>query len=187
MPLDDGEALTALAETLSVEIRQPTCTESDGRAYSVLIAGHDRTWVHPRPHRGGRRVRRLRVAGRAPCAGRAAAPGGRPLGAPGGPAGVVMAGRDIGTVVLPAAPRKIYLDASAAERARRRYRETVAPGEPADYEAHPGRHNAPRLHRQPSRHIPPLAAPDAVRVLTDGLTVDEVLAAALRVVQTGAV
>ncbi len=38
---------------------------------------------------------------------------------------VVMVGRDIGTVVLPEAPVKIYLDASAEVRARRRYQEIV--------------------------------------------------------------
>jgi len=47
--------------------------------------------------------------------------------------GVVMVGRDIGTVVLPDAPLKIYLEADAAERARRRYEERRAHGEQADY------------------------------------------------------
>ena len=47
---------------------------------------------------------------------------------------VVMVGRDIGTVVMPDAPLKIFLDASAEERARRRYQERLDRGEPADYE-----------------------------------------------------
>jgi cytidylate kinase len=47
-----------------------------------------------------------------------------------------MVGRDIGTVVLPEAPLKIYLDASAEERARRRYVEVQARGDQAQtYEA----------------------------------------------------
>ncbi len=46
---------------------------------------------------------------------------------------VIMLGRDIGTVVLPDADIKIYLDASAEARARRRLRERLAGGEPADY------------------------------------------------------
>jgi cytidylate kinase len=47
---------------------------------------------------------------------------------------VVMVGRDIGTVVLPDADLKIYLDASASERAKRRYDELIARGEKADYD-----------------------------------------------------
>ncbi|MCC7448962.1 MAG: (d)CMP kinase [Anaerolineae bacterium] len=46
---------------------------------------------------------------------------------------VIMAGRDIGTVVLPDADLKIYLDASPEARAERRYRQRVAAGQPADY------------------------------------------------------
>ena len=46
---------------------------------------------------------------------------------------VVMVGRDIGTVVLPEADLKIYLDASAQERAQRRYDEIVARGGQANY------------------------------------------------------
>jgi cytidylate kinase len=44
---------------------------------------------------------------------------------------VIMVGRDIGTVVLPEAPLKIYLDATVEERARRRYREVAARGDHA--------------------------------------------------------
>lgn len=47
--------------------------------------------------------------------------------------GVVMVGRDIGTVVLPEATLKVYLDAKATERARRRYDERIARGEKAEY------------------------------------------------------
>jgi cytidylate kinase len=48
---------------------------------------------------------------------------------------IVMVGRDIGTVVLPEADLKIYLDATVEERADRRYREILARGEAADFEA----------------------------------------------------
>jgi cytidylate kinase len=48
---------------------------------------------------------------------------------------VVMVGRDIGTVVLPDADLKVYLTASAAERARRRVEENLARGETSDYAA----------------------------------------------------
>ncbi len=46
-----------------------------------------------------------------------------------------MVGRDIGTVVLPEADLKIYLDASAEVRARRRYDENISLGKLADYDA----------------------------------------------------
>ena len=45
-----------------------------------------------------------------------------------------MVGRDIGTVVLPEADLKLYLDASAEVRARRRYMEILARGEAADFD-----------------------------------------------------
>jgi cytidylate kinase len=53
----------------------------------------------------------------------------------GGARSVVMVGRDIGTVVLPDADLKVYLTASAAERARRRVEEKLAGGEAADFAA----------------------------------------------------
>lgn len=49
--------------------------------------------------------------------------------------GTVLDGRDIGTVVCPQAPVKLYVTASPQVRARRRYEEIVARGETADYEA----------------------------------------------------
>src|SRR5690606_32879385 len=55
----------------------------------------------------------------------------REIGAKGG---VVMVGRDIGTVVLPDAEIKLYLDASVEERARRRHLELVDRGKDSNYE-----------------------------------------------------
>lgn len=51
-----------------------------------------------------------------------------------GQGGAVLEGRDIGTVVCPEAPVKVYLDAAAEERARRRFEELTDRGESADYE-----------------------------------------------------
>lgn len=80
---------------------------------------------------------------------------------------VVMVGRDIGTVVLPDADLKIYLDASSEARAVRRYREKVAAGEAADLEV-----ERVRMRRRDAldtgRSVAPLAvAHDAVVVNTD--------------------
>lgn len=80
--------------------------------------------------------------------------------------GVVMEGRDIGTVVLPQATMKIYLVASAEERARRRAAELSARGEAADV-AQMTRDIAERDRRDETRaHSPLRPADDAVRVDT---------------------
>lgn len=80
---------------------------------------------------------------------------------------VVMLGRDIGTVVLPDADLKLYLDASAAARARRRLREQLARGQAADFAQVLAQTEA-RDGKDRSRAVAPLAlAPGAVVVSTD--------------------
>lgn len=75
---------------------------------------------------------------------------------------VIMDGRDIGTVVLPEAKIKIFLTASAAERARRRYRELREKGIETDFET-VLRDIEQRDRNDSSRDIAPLRpAPDAV-------------------------
>lgn len=89
--------------------------------------------------------------------------------------GVVMEGRDIGTVVLPHATVKIFLVASAAERARRRWSELTARGEAADL-AHIQREIEERDARDRSRaHSPLVPAADALLVDTTSESVDEVV------------
>ncbi len=87
---------------------------------------------------------------------------------------MVMVGRDIGTVVLPDADLKIYLDASAEERARRRYAEMVERGVEASYDDILA--SVVRRDRIDStRAIAPLCpADDAVIVDTDGKDIAEV-------------
>ncbi|HEY5670711.1 MAG TPA: (d)CMP kinase, partial [Anaerolineales bacterium] len=88
---------------------------------------------------------------------------------------VVMVGRDIGTVVMPEAALKIYLDASAEERARRRYLELQARGEQPDQEAILQAMLA-RDRIDSTRDLAPLRpAEDAVVLVTDGLDADQVL------------
>jgi cytidylate kinase len=85
-----------------------------------------------------------------------------------------MVGRDIGTVVLPDADLKIYLDASAAERAQRRFDEIIARGGSADYQDILEK-VIERDRIDSTRDVAPLkAAKDAVVVHTDKLSVDEV-------------
>lgn len=87
---------------------------------------------------------------------------------------VVMDGRDIGTVVLPDAKVKIYLTASSAVRAKRRYDELTAKGETCDL-AKIEADIIERDHRDMTREISPLKqADDAVLVDTSDMTIDEV-------------
>ena len=86
----------------------------------------------------------------------------------------VADGRDIGTVVAPGAEVKIFLDASAHERAARRAREIGA--DPAEVEAEMTIRDARDRERD---HSPLQAAPDAIVLDTGGLDVEEVVARAV--------
>jgi cytidylate kinase len=87
---------------------------------------------------------------------------------------IVMVGRDIGTVVLPEADLKIYLDASAEERARRRYKEIIGRGGQADYEEILSKVQE-RDRIDSTRAVAPLKpAEDAIRLDSDNLNADEV-------------
>ena len=89
--------------------------------------------------------------------------------------GIVMVGRDIGTVVLPNAPLKIYLDAPIAERARRRHQELVARN-PKVSEADVFRDLEERDKIDSERKASPLqAADDAIVIDTGALSLDNVV------------
>jgi len=97
---------------------------------------------------------------------------------------VVMVGRDIGTVVLPEADLKIYLDASAEERARRRYDELIARGEQADYDEILAKVVA-RDRIDSTRDVAPLkAADDAVILDSDKLNANQVFQKSLALCKT---
>jgi CMP/dCMP kinase len=100
-----------------------------------------------------------------------------------GPGSVVVEGRDIGTVVLPDAPVKIFLTASAETRAKRRNDQNVASGLPGDYEAVLADVRR-RDHLDSTRPVSPLrAAPDAVVVDTSDMTEAQVIAHLLELVR----
>lgn len=124
--IEDEAAVTVLAEHLKIDVVRPTV--DDGRPYTVLADGQDVTWEIRRPEvdHGVSPVSAYRGVRAALTEQQ------RRIGRRGQ---IVMVGRDIGTVVLPDADLKIYLDASVDERAGRRYREVVARGEPAEYDA----------------------------------------------------
>ena len=171
---DDGPRLTDLARQLRIAIGPPTVR--DGRAYTVLLDGADVTWDIRSPEVD----RIVSQTARVPFVRdvmveqqRAIADRGR----------IVMVGRDIGTIVLPKAERKVFLTASAAERARRREEELAARGEKRsrqDLLAEILR----RDELDSKRTVAPLrAADDAIMVETDGLSVREALDRVLQVIE----
>ena len=93
----------------------------------------------------------------------------------------IMDGRDIGTCVLPNADVKIYLTASSAVRAKRRYDELTAKGEVCDI-AEIQRVIEERDYRDMNREASPLKqADDAVLVDTSDMTIEEVIAAIIAI------
>ncbi|MBE0683162.1 MAG: (d)CMP kinase [Anaerolineales bacterium] len=125
MNLRDEAQITELAQKAQIDIRPPS--KNDGRSCDVLIGDRDVTW----DMRGGEVDANVSVVSAYAGVRRALSEQQRRIGLRGR---VVMVGRDIGTVVLPEADLKVYLDASAEERARRRYDEIIARGDKADYE-----------------------------------------------------
>ncbi len=103
----------------------------------------------------------------------------REMGAGGG---VIMEGRDIGTVVFPRAEVKIFLDASPDVRANRRILQHDAAGDP-EKAARLKAELRERDQRDSTRAVAPLvAAPDAVHIDSSSLNIDQVIAEAERIV-----
>jgi CMP/dCMP kinase len=165
VPLDNEAEVAALAERSPIEVSST----------HVTIDGHDVTRAIRTPEidRAATAVARLpRV--RAILVERQ-----RHLGAGGG---IVMEGRDIGTVVFPRADVKVYLDASPEERARRRAVDPAHTGGPAAV-SDVATLLTQRDEIDRTRTASPLyAAPDAVIVNTTGKNVDEVVREVLEVV-----
>jgi cytidylate kinase len=92
------------------------------------------------------------------------------------PPGLVADGRDMGTVVFPAAPVKIFLTASAEERAARRYKQLIEKGLPANL-ADLSQEILERDRRDSNRPVAPLRpAADAVLIDSTGMPIEEVVA-----------
>ena len=166
VPLEDEQAIAAIAERASIVVE-------DGL---IMIDDHDVTRAIRTPEMDKTatavarlpRVRAVLVARQ------------RAIGEQGG---VVMEGRDIGTVVFPNAQLKIYLDASTEERARRRAQDAAHTssqvGQAAVAEAIQARDQSDK-----TRTVSPLTlAPDAVHIDTTGMPVDEVVQRVLDLVR----
>jgi cytidylate kinase len=171
--LDPGDeaAVVNVARTMQLDIAS-SGDHRDGRLYTVLLGEKDITW----PIRTAavdqnvsqvsayQNVRRELVRRQRAIAQRGSA---------------VVVGRDIGTVVLPEAPLKLYIVASPKERARRRWREIVERGNDASYDEILNeiiRRDEFDGHR---RHSPMRPAEDAILIDTSDRTPDEILAAIL--------
>ena len=89
--------------------------------------------------------------------------------------GVVMEGHDIGTVVFPSAEVKVYLTASAAERAHRRLEQLKEKGVEADPEEIASELRERDLRDRSRTHAPLQQAADAVLLETDGMSVEQVV------------
>ncbi len=172
--IGDEAAVTALAEEAHIDVAP--ASQADGRTCDVLVNGQDITWetrshqveANVSPVSAYRGVRSALTQQQ------------RRIGQRGK---VVMVGRDIGTVVLPDADLKIYLDASAEERARRRYEEIRARGGTADYDEILKKVRE-RDRIDSTRAVAPLkAAEDAIVVDSDRLTANEVFEQVLTLVK----
>lgn len=170
----DEVAVTALAEKEQIDLAP--ASKADGRACDVLVNGQDITWeTRTRQvdenvslisaYRGVRKALTQQQ---------------RRIGQRGN---IVMVGRDIGTVVLPDADLKIYLDATAEERAKRRYEEIIGRRGTADYNEILKR-VIDRDHIDSTRDVAPLrAADDAIILNSNELTADQVFEQVLALVK----
>lgn len=163
--LTNESNLNHLAEGVKIDVRPPS--KNDGRSYDVLVDEQDVTWeirepiveenvslvsAYPQVRQAlGRQQRRIGSRGK-----------------------VVMVGRDIGTVILPEADLKIYLDASVEERALRRYLEWKSREESADYQEILTAMRNRDLFDSTRKVAPLKPAADAHTIITDGLTINQV-------------
>jgi len=167
---DDGPALARLAAEIDLEADEVGCLAR------VIVGGRDVAFAIRTP----RVDRAVSAVARQPEVRAALLDRQRAIAAPGS---IVVAGRDIGSVVLPDADVKVWLDASAEERAARRARERgIDPASPA------GVAILEDLRRRDladgSRNASPArAADDAIHVRTDGNAFETTVAAVLRVVR----
>jgi cytidylate kinase len=173
--VDDETQVTRLAETVQIDVQPPS--KSDGRQADVLLDGVDITWEIRRPEVDANVSQVSAYAG----VRTAMTAQQRRIGQRGR---VVMVGRDIGTVVLPEAELKIYLDASVEERARRRFEELRKRGEVADYEKILAAMKK-RDKIDSTRAIAPLrAAEDAIRICSDQINAAQVVEQIMELART---
>ena len=172
----DVGAVGRVAGQLPIGVKAPGADAGDGRQATIHVGGVDVTWSIRSPRVdsivsvvAANRLVREELSRKQRHIGIEHGSGAAEK------AGVVMVGRDIGTVVLPEAPLKIYLEAPLEERARRRFRELVERGNEADFAKIL---DDMRLRDQidSERAVAPLRpARDAYQIRTDGASAVEVV------------
>jgi cytidylate kinase len=179
--IDDAAAIGALACAIAIDLRSPQLEGQDGRHATVLVDGQDVTWLIRAPEVD----RNVSAVSAYPEVRRAMTARQRQIAQRYGRGdadkrGIVMVGRDIGTVVMPEAPLKLYVDAAPEERARRRHQELAKQGKAASYEEVLA--DMVRRDRIDSeRTLSPLrAADDAIRIDNSGQSADDTLAQAIQ-------
>jgi cytidylate kinase len=157
-PVDDEDELARRAEQLDLQI-EPELVLVDGEDVTPYLRSPEVN-ARLRHIAGNQRIRELLVRLQ------------QQYGATGD---LVTEGRDQGTVAFPDADCKIYLTASAEERAKRRAQQLQANGQAVEFEQ-VLRDQQERDQRDANRSVGPLAqADDALVVVTDGMTLDDVV------------
>ncbi|PKN85661.1 MAG: cytidylate kinase [Chloroflexi bacterium HGW-Chloroflexi-8] len=163
--VSDEDAVSRIAEKLDLDVRPPSI--ADGRSNDIILNDDDVTWTI-RTAEVEKNVSQVSAYSRVRQAMTRIQ---RRIGKRGN---VVMVGRDIGTVVLPDAEIKLYLDASAEERARRRFLELRKRGKDVEYKDIL-QDMIKRDQFDSSRPIAPLKpAEDAIIINSDDMNADEV-------------
>ena len=165
IPVDDEKACTQLAEKVDIDIAP--ASKDDGRLNDVLVDGADKTWEIRQPQVEAH----VSQVAAYPGVRKALTAQQRRIGQRGG---VVLVGRDTGTVVLPEAVLKVYLDASVEERAKRRFEEANHRSEQITYQGVLDSMRA-RDKIDSGRDVAPLcAAEDAITVDSDGKNAEQI-------------
>jgi len=165
--LQDAEAIAGLASTAALDVNG-----------SVLINGHDVTQASRTPEID----RSAAIVARHPKVRAVLVQRQRAYGETGG---IVMEGRDIGSVVFPDADVKVYLDATPEERARRRAHDDSRPAPPPDTTiAAVAQELDARDTSDRTRPVSPLTrVDDAVYIDTTGVPIDDVVKSVLTVIE----
>ncbi len=173
IPASDEDRITKMAFEITIDVRPPS--QMDGRQYDVIVDGQDVTW-EIRSQEVDANVSEVSAY---PGVRQAMTERQREIGRRGD---VIMVGRDIGTVVLPEADLKLYIDASVEARAERRHKERQARGEDVDYEEILESMRT-RDRIDSSRDVAPLhPAEDAIIIDTTNLSIEDALEQTLELI-----
>lgn len=166
--------VSSIAKNVKIDLQTPTI--NDGRDCDILMAGQDVTWDIRSPEVDAK----VSIVSAYPKVRHVLSEKQRQIGLQGR---VVMMGRDIGTVVLPEADLKIYLEASLEERARRRYHERIQRREDVDYDSILAMLRE-RDRIDSTREFAPLKpADDSIVIDTDGLNIQQVFATIVKLAE----